>query len=59
MTIAKQDFWIWGLTNFAGLALVFSGILAPTGASAFNFLTDFLPLINSTRIFQVYLKEKL
>ena len=59
MKIAEQDFWIWGITNVAGLALVFMGILAPTGASAYNFLTDFLPLFNSTRIFQVYLKERL
>jgi len=58
MKIAEQDFWIWGFSNFTGLALVFKGILAPTGASAFNFLTDFLPLINSTRIFKVYLKDK-
>jgi len=59
MKIARQDFWIWGLTNFAGLFLVFGGILGPTGAAAYNFLTDFLPLINSTRVFQVYLKEHL
>jgi Cd2+/Zn2+-exporting ATPase len=59
MKIAEQDFWIWGSTNLIGLALVFMGILAPTGASAYNFLTDFLPLFNSTRIFQVYLKEKI
>ncbi len=59
MKIARQDFVIWGTTNSIGLALVFMGILAPTGASAYNFLTDFLPLINSTRIFQVYLKEHL
>jgi Cd2+/Zn2+-exporting ATPase len=58
MNIAEQDFWIWGSTNLIGLTLVFMGILAPTGASAYNFLTDFLPLFNSTRIFQVYLKEK-
>ena len=58
MKIAEQDFWIWGSTNITGLALVFLGILAPTGASAFNFLTDFLPLINSTRVFQIYLKER-
>ncbi len=59
MKIAEQDFWIWGITNLSGLALVFMGILAPTGASAFNFLTDFLPLFNSTRIFKVYLKERI
>lgn len=59
MKIAEQDFWIWGITNLIGLTLVFMGILAPTGASAFNFLTDFLPLFNSTRIFKVYLKERI
>ncbi|MDD5152838.1 MAG: cation-translocating P-type ATPase [Candidatus Pacebacteria bacterium] len=59
MKIAEQDFWIWGFSNLAGLGLVFTGILAPTGASAFNFLTDFLPLINSTRVFQVYLKNRI
>ncbi len=59
MKIARQDFVIWGSTNTVGLALVLFGILAPTGAAAYNFLTDFLPLINSTRIFQVYLREHL
>jgi len=58
MKIAEQDFWIWGFSNVIGLALVFLGILAPTGASAYNFLTDFLPLFNSTRIFQLYLQER-
>jgi len=58
LKIAQEDFWIWGFTNVAGLVFVFSKILAPTGASAYNFLTDFIPLLNSTRIFQVYLKEK-
>jgi Cd2+/Zn2+-exporting ATPase len=58
MKIAEQDFWIWGSTNLLGLTLVFTGILAPTGASAYNFLTDFLPLINSTRVFQIHLKER-
>ena len=58
LEIAQQDFWIWGFSNLAGLALVFGGILAPTGASAFNFLTDFLPIINSSRIFKVYLKRR-
>ena len=59
MKIARQDFWIWGFSNFIGLALVFGGILAPTGASAYNFLTDFLPLFNSTRVFKVYLKGRI
>ena len=58
LKIARQDFWIWGFTNTFGLFAVFYGYLLPTGASAYNFLTDFIPLMNSTRIFKVYLKEK-
>jgi heavy metal translocating P-type ATPase len=54
--IIKQDFMIWGITNAVGLGLVFGGIIGPTGAAAFNFLTDFLPLMNSGRIFGLYLK---
>ncbi len=51
MRIIKNNFWIWGITNAAGLVLVFWGILGPTGAAAYNFLTDFLPVFN---VFQIY-----
>jgi len=51
MKIINQDFWIWGLSNVLGLVLVFAGVLGPSGAAAFNFLTDFLPLFNSLRLF--------
>ena len=57
MKIANQDFWIWGFSNVLGLLLVFTSILRPTGASAYNFLTDFIPLINSTRVFRLFRKE--
>ena len=59
MKIANQDFLIWGVTNTIGLSLVLFSILKPTGASAYNFLTDFLPLINSTRIFSLYMKQRI
>jgi P-type E1-E2 ATPase len=51
MKISNQDFIIWGISNIIGLGLVFIGVLKPTGAAAYNFLSDFLPLINSTRVF--------
>ncbi len=58
LNIIHQDFWIWGLTNGLGLILVFAGVIGPTGAAAYNFLTDFLPLMNSGRIFGLYVKAR-
>jgi P-type E1-E2 ATPase len=58
MKVANQDFAIWGVTNVIGLVMVLLGILKPTGASAYNFLTDFLPLTNSVRIFSIYRRKK-
>jgi heavy metal translocating P-type ATPase len=58
MQIIKQDLWIWGAANVFGLILVFLRILGPTEAAAYNFLTDFLPLFNSLRLFRLHLKAK-
>ena len=49
--IVKQNFAIWAVSNAVGLFLVFSGRIGPMGASLFNFITDFLPILN---IFQIY-----
>ncbi len=57
MRISREDFFIWGATNIVGLFLVFANILKPTGAAAYNFLTDFVPLFNSTRIFKMYFRR--
>ncbi|MCX6813086.1 MAG: cation-translocating P-type ATPase [Candidatus Azambacteria bacterium] len=59
--VSKQNFVIWGITNGIGLSLVFSGIIPiiilPTFAAAFNFVTDFAPILNSARLFNVHIKE--
>lgn len=48
-SISIQDFWIWGLSNIIGISLVFAGIIGPAGAAAYNFISDFFPLLNSLR----------
>lgn len=48
--VSIEDFWLWGITNAAGLALVFSGVIGPSGAAAYNFISDFFPLLNSLRV---------
>lgn len=59
--IARQDFVIWGITNVAGLLMVFSNIIPrailPIVAAAYNFITDFVPIMNSIRLFKLHLKK--
>lgn len=54
--ISKQDFWIWGIVNAIGLTLVFAGVIHAEGAAAFNFITDFFPILNSLRLFKYKFK---
>lgn len=48
--VVKQNFAIWGITNALGLLLVAIGILNPTGAATYNFVTDFFPIFNALRV---------
>lgn len=57
VSVVNADMWIWGMTNIVGLALVFFGLVGPALAAFYNFATDFLPLINSARLFRGDLKK--
>lgn len=57
--VARQDFIIWGVINAIGLGLAFGRIIGPEQAAAFNFITDFFPILNSFRLFGYkFSKEK-
>lgn len=49
--VAHQNFIIWGTVNAIGLYFVFTGVFDPPRAAAYNFLTDFIPIANSLRLF--------
>ena len=52
LSTIKQNFIMWGVINIIGFVLVFAGILLPAGAAAYNFTTDFIPILNSLRLFR-------
>ncbi|MEP7162827.1 MAG: cation-translocating P-type ATPase [Candidatus Moraniibacteriota bacterium] len=52
VSVVNLDIAIWVATNVIGIALVFTGIATPAIAALYNFLTDFLPLMNSARLFK-------
>lgn len=49
--VVNLDIVIWVITNLVGILLVFTGIATPAFAALYNLLTDFLPLMNSARLF--------
>jgi P-type E1-E2 ATPase len=59
MKIVKEDLILWGILNVIGLFLVFAGLLGPSGAAAFNFITDFIPPLNSLRLFRFHHMSRL
>ncbi len=52
MGIIRQNLILWGILNILGFALVFLHVLNPSGAAAYNFIGDFIPIFNSLRIFR-------
>ena len=57
LIILKQNFVIWVISNTAGLVLVFMGLLNPATAALFNFLTDFFPILNVFRIYNIKINK--
>jgi len=52
LSVIRWDIVIWGISNVVGFALVLTGVAGPSLAAFYNFATDFLPLINSSRLFR-------
>lgn len=52
VSVVNADMGIWLITNVIGIALVFTGIATPAFAALYNLLTDFIPMINSARLFR-------
>ncbi len=52
LSVIRSDIVIWALSNLVGFTLVLTGIAGPALAAFYNFATDFLPLINSSRLFR-------
>ncbi|KKU82180.1 MAG: Cadmium-translocating P-type ATPase [Parcubacteria group bacterium GW2011_GWA1_47_8] len=57
LSVARGNFAIWGVVNIIGIYLVFTGVINAPQAAAYNFLTDFIPIINSLRLFNSGRKE--
>ncbi len=52
MSVIRVDGILWVTTNLLGFVLVLSGVAGPALAAFYNLVTDFLPLLNSTRLFR-------
>lgn len=52
MSIVRQDLAVWGVTNAVGILLVLLHYIGPSEAALYNLLTDFIPILNSLRLFR-------
>jgi len=52
INVVRQNIFLWGALNVLGFTLVFLHILSPAGAATYNFLTDFIPIFNSLKLFK-------
>jgi len=52
MGVIRQNIILWGMFNILGFILVFLKVLNPSGAAAYNFICDFIPIFNSLRLFR-------
>ena len=52
MGAIRQNILLWGILNIFGFILVLLRVLNPSGAAAYNFITDFIPIFNSLRLFR-------
>jgi len=51
-SIIRSDMVLWLFSNLIGFTLVFTGIAGPAFAAFYNFIADFFPLFNSSRLFR-------
>lgn len=54
MRTISLDILIWVVSNLLGFGLVFLRLIGPELAAAYNFVTDFFPLLNSARLFKYH-----
>jgi len=52
LSVIRQNIFMWGILNIIGFTLVFTHVLNPSGAAAYNFISDFIPIINSLTLFR-------
>jgi len=52
LSVIQWDIVLWALSNTVGFWLALSGMIGPALAAFYNFATDFLPLLNSLRLFR-------